>query len=85
MRNINLISNLHCLAAHFLNGKATGFNPEEKPGDGIPTAVRRCMQTRSGNSCDAIDAKLFRYSPFLWAHQLHGKGEFAAWATAGSP
>ena len=66
-------------------GKASGVNPEEKSGAGVPKAVRSCIQRASGNSCDASGAKMYRPLPFLWIHRLRGEGEHAAWATSCSP
>ena len=55
-----LISNLRCLAAYPATGKASGVNPEEKSGAGVPKAVCGCLQLHSGNSCDVGSTKLYR-------------------------
>ena len=39
-------------------GQASGVNLEGKSGVGAPKAVRRCLQLRSGSSCDGAGAKL---------------------------
>lgn len=49
----NSVRNLRCLAANiYLEKRAPGIDLEEKSGAGVPQAVRRCNQSRSGNSCD---------------------------------
>ena len=84
-RRKTLTSNLHCLVAYPLKGKASRVNPEEKSGDGVPMAVHCWFQWCSGNSCNTVGAKLYQLLLFLWIHQQCGEGGSAAWVTACPP
>ena len=68
-----------------LMGKASGVNPEEKSGAGVPKVVQGCIQQCSGNSCNGtgtmcIGACLSN-GPFQW----RGEVGSAAWVTAFPP
>ena len=57
-----------------MSGKASGVNPEEKSGAGVPKAVRRGLQHRSGNSCDGTGATLHGLLPFTWITSVTWRG-----------
>lgn len=79
-----LISNIGCFAAYPTTGKASGVNPKEKLGVGVPTAVCICFQPHSGNLCDVFSCKLYRLLPLPWTTLVTWRGGSAR-ATACSP
>eukprot|EP00745_Piridium_sociabile_P043280 TRINITY_DN8831_c0_g1_i6.p3 TRINITY_DN8831_c0_g1~~TRINITY_DN8831_c0_g1_i6.p3 ORF type:complete len:110 (+),score=10.60 TRINITY_DN8831_c0_g1_i6:354-683(+) len=66
-------------------GKASGVNPEEKSGVGVPKAARGCLQQRPGNSCDGAGTKCIGFCLSIGPFQRRGEGGSTAWVTVCPP